>query len=286
MDRPLRGLRRPVSARPSAQTTTPVRNRERQPVAGRRGRGRAAVVASMSTLVRSAPMTVTEASASAGAPDRASTTWVPRCAEPEVATAPRRTGTRATSRVGSSGCSMPISQGSPAGSATWQTMSPPADRHTSVSASASRGRTARSTAQPFTTPLGSRRRTPSGPGRHTSNAPSEAALASSPRRSTSATSGAHSPSVTSLRPRRETWLSESQVLKTWSTQRSSASASCHASSAAASAAWRPRSARLIGMPMTCSTRRATGCAVAVTAPPGRGRSAATPRSPRWCRSRR
>ena len=54
---------------------------------------------------------------------------------------------------------------------------------------------ARSTAQPFTTPLGSRTVAPSGPGRRTSNAPPDSRSACSPRASTSATSGGQSASV-------------------------------------------------------------------------------------------
>src|SRR3954470_20764820 len=62
----------------------------------------------MSASVSDAATTVTEATPSGGRPVRASTRCAPRCAVPDVATAPVCTGTTATSRLGSCGSSMPI----------------------------------------------------------------------------------------------------------------------------------------------------------------------------------
>ena len=84
----------------------------------------------------------------------------PRCVAAEVATAPSRTGTTATTRAGSAGSSMPMRHPGEPGARVRQTMSPPAERHTSVSARAVNSRAARWTAQPFTTPLGSSTLTP------------------------------------------------------------------------------------------------------------------------------
>ena len=58
--------------------------------------------------------------------------------QPEVATAPLRTGTTATTRAGSCGCSTPIRQPGLPAIAVRQTRSPPAERQTSVSASPSK----------------------------------------------------------------------------------------------------------------------------------------------------
>src|SRR3954469_6864660 len=82
----------------------------------------------MSAQVSEAATTVTEATAVGARPVRASTRWSPRCAVPEVATAPVNTGTTARTRVGSAGSSIPIRHGGPAGSRGGQGMSPPAGR--------------------------------------------------------------------------------------------------------------------------------------------------------------
>ena len=100
--------------------------------------------------------TVTEATPAGGRPVRASTTCCPRWALPTWPPPRSPTGTTATSRRGSRGSSMPIRHGGPSGSTVRQTMSPPADRQKSVPGSARSGSAARSAAQPFTTPLGSR----------------------------------------------------------------------------------------------------------------------------------
>src|SRR6187399_166467 len=68
-------------------------------------------------------------------------------------------------------------------------MSPPAERQKSVSFKAAKNCDARCTAQPFTTPLGSRRWRPSAVGRLIENAPSDSSSATAPSWSTSATSG-------------------------------------------------------------------------------------------------
>ena len=73
-------------------------------------------------------------------------------------------------------------------------MSPPADRQTSVSSRVVSSRAARSTAQPLTTPLGSKRRRPFGPGRWTENALADCCSAARASATTSATSDGESAS--------------------------------------------------------------------------------------------
>ena len=147
-------------------------------------------------------MTVTAASPKGGRPVLASTTCAPRCAAPDVATAPVRTGTTATSLLGSCGSSIPMRHGGAAGSRVRQVMSPPADRQKSVSGSAASAAAARSAAQPLTTPDGSRT-----PPRRTEKAPPESRSAAAPSAMTSrtwtATSGRRSATVVSPRPSRE-----------------------------------------------------------------------------------
>ena len=189
---------------PSAQTTRPVRP-ARVPSQRAASAPRAyAAVASMSAQVRLSATTVTDATPSGARPVRPSTRWLPRCAVPDVATAPVWTGTTAITRLGSWGSSMPIRQGSAAGSSVRQVMSPPAERQKSVPSRARNARAARSTAQPLTTPLGSSRVRPSGPGSRTRNAPADSRSARAPSPSTSTTSGGQSARSISPRSSRET----------------------------------------------------------------------------------
>ena len=87
----------------------------------------------MSAQVRDDATTLTDATPSGARPVRASTRCAPRCAVPDVATAPVRTGSTASTRRGSCGSSMPTRQAGDAGSSVRTTMSPPAERAKSVS---------------------------------------------------------------------------------------------------------------------------------------------------------
>jgi hypothetical protein len=118
---------------PSAHTTSPDRPGRVRSQSSASHPIAYAAVASMSAQVRSPATTVTDATPAGARPVTPCTTWWPRWAAPEVATAPVCTGTTASTRVGSCGSSMPIRQGSPAGSRTTQVRSPPPDRQTSVS---------------------------------------------------------------------------------------------------------------------------------------------------------
>ena len=168
-----------------------------------------AAVASTSAQVRSGPITVTWATPGRGAArcgrrrcarrGGRCRTWRPR---------PCRTGTRASTRRGSCGSSMPDHA---TGRGRGRRRGRPCRRRPTGTRRCRRGRAgcaaARSTAQPFTTPLGSSTGRPSGPGRRTSKAPPDCTRASSPTASTSATSGGHSARVISPRSSRLTWES-------------------------------------------------------------------------------
>ena len=150
---------------------------------------------------------------------------------------------------------MPTCHGGLPGRTTEQTMSPPAERQKSVPSRSRRKRAARSTAQPLTTPVGSKATVPSEVGRNAEKAPPESRSACSAMSSTAVISAGAWSRVSSRRRSREATESERHSENTRSTQRRSVTTSAHAASPAGVTAWRPRSARLTGMPISCSIRR-------------------------------
>ena len=237
---------------PSAQTTSPVRpGRVRSQRAAsrpwRRRRWRRCRPRSARRRRRSP-----RRRRSAAAPVRASTRCCPRCAVPEVATAPVRTGTTARTRRGSCGSSMPIRHGGAVG------VGGPAD-HVATGREAEVGVRQRAqrrgralTAQPFTTPLGSS--TARRPGRAAyveraaRLAPRPLARARAPRRPPAGSPpGRSRRGRAGRRPSRPVGAEDPVHLPQLGHR------PAQAARATSSSACRPRSARLIGIPMTCST---------------------------------